>query len=291
MNGETHRQCSKCKQTKLIDEYYWANKSKGKRHSCCSVCSNIASKAQHRKTYPHEHEKVRARNKRWAEANKEWHKVYRRRRYLDNHELELQQRREYKRTHPEETAETNREWRKRNRERLNGQARERRRRDPAKARAKDKIYRERNPEKGLKYRRTYEQKHRDRINAMRRKRNRERVQNDPNYRIARSLRNRLRDALKGKGIRKAARTLDLLGCDAPTLRSRLESLWLPGMSWDNYGFYGWHIDHIKPVASFDLTDPEQQRICFHWSNLQPLWGKDNQRKSKCIDHPCYPPSP
>jgi len=50
------------------------------------------------------------------------------------------------------------------------------------------------------------------------------------------------------------------------------------MSWDNYGYRGWHIDHIRPCASFDLTDPEQQRECFHYTNLQPLWWQDNLRK-------------
>lgn len=52
------------------------------------------------------------------------------------------------------------------------------------------------------------------------------------------------------------------------------------MSWDNYGRGGrkWQIDHIKPCAYFDLTKPEDQRKCFHYSNLQPLWQKDNLEK-------------
>ena len=52
------------------------------------------------------------------------------------------------------------------------------------------------------------------------------------------------------------------------------------MSWDNYGTHGWHIDHIRPCASFDLSDEEQQKICFHYTNLQPLWAEDNLKKSK-----------
>ena len=50
------------------------------------------------------------------------------------------------------------------------------------------------------------------------------------------------------------------------------------MTWDNYG--KWHVDHIIPVSRFDLTDPEQQKICFHFTNLQPLWGGENIGKSK-----------
>lgn len=52
------------------------------------------------------------------------------------------------------------------------------------------------------------------------------------------------------------------------------------MSWDNYGMYGWHIDHIKPCSSFDLSNPAEQKICFHYTNLQPLWAKENLSKGK-----------
>jgi DNA/RNA endonuclease G (NUC1) len=54
------------------------------------------------------------------------------------------------------------------------------------------------------------------------------------------------------------------------------------MNWENYGKNGWHIDHIIPCASFDLTDPKQQKNCFHYTNLQPLWAADNIRKSDKI---------
>jgi hypothetical protein len=63
----------------------------------------------------------------------------------------------------------------------------------------------------------------------------------------------------------------------------MESLFLEGMSWDNYG--KWHIDHIRPCSSFDLSDTEQQKICFNYKNLQPLWAEDNLRKgAKVIDN-------
>lgn len=87
---------------------------------------------------------------------------------------------------------------------------------------------------------------------------------------------RLRKALKGKS--KSASTLVLLGCTAMELKVRLESLWQPGMSWENYGKKGWHIDHIRPCCSFDLTDPEQQKTCFHYTNLRPLWWHENLSK-------------
>lgn len=95
-------------------------------------------------------------------------------------------------------------------------------------------------------------------------------------RILGALRNRLCDAIRGKN--KSARTQELLGCSIEALKAHLEGQFLPGMSWDNWAHKGWHIDHIRPCASFDLTDPEQQRQCFHYTNLQPLWAADNIRK-------------
>ena len=68
----------------------------------------------------------------------------------------------------------------------------------------------------------------------------------------------------------------LLGCTVSEARAYLQSKFLPGMSWENREL--WHIDHIRPCASFDLTDLEQQKQCFHYTNLQPLWATDNHRK-------------
>lgn len=51
------------------------------------------------------------------------------------------------------------------------------------------------------------------------------------------------------------------------------------MTWENWSLNGWHIDHIRPVSSFDLSDHAQVKECFHYSNLQPLWAIDNLKKS------------
>jgi hypothetical protein len=60
------------------------------------------------------------------------------------------------------------------------------------------------------------------------------------------------------------------------LRAHLEAQFVPGMTWANHG--AWHVDHIRPCASFNLEDPAEQRVCFHFSNLQPLWAQDNLAK-------------
>ena len=100
----------------------------------------------------------------------------------------------------------------------------------------------------------------------------------PEFRITSSLRSRLRAVLSGAGTKKTERMESILGASVVDVRAHLEAQFLPGMTWENYGLHGWHIDHIRPCASFDLTDPEQQRQCFHWTNLQPLWAAENIRK-------------
>lgn len=99
--------------------------------------------------------------------------------------------------------------------------------------------------------------------------------------LARTLRRRFQKAFRYRTDLSAA-SQKLVGCPLPALRRHLESRWLPGMAWENYGFYGWHIDHIRPLAKFDLTDPTQVAEAFHFSNLQPLWAKDNLSKSDTI---------
>jgi hypothetical protein len=96
------------------------------------------------------------------------------------------------------------------------------------------------------------------------------------YRIASRLRNRILRALK-KGY-KSGHSIELLGCSIEFLKTYLENLFEEGMTWENWSRKGWHMDHIIPCASFDLTKEEEQKKCFHYTNLQPLWAKDNLEK-------------
>lgn len=100
-----------------------------------------------------------------------------------------------------------------------------------------------------------------------------------NLRIAHNLRTRIRKALKLEI--KSANTIELLGCPIQDLTKHLESKFTEGMTWENYG--KWHIDHIRPCASFNLEDPEEQKRCFHWTNLQPLWARDNIVKGSRVE--------
>jgi hypothetical protein len=106
---------------------------------------------------------------------------------------------------------------------------------------------------------------------------REKYKNDINFRLKVNLRNRLYGAIK---IHKNGSAVNDLGCTIDFLKDYLESKFEPGMSWDNHG--DWHIDHIIPLSSFDLTDRSQLKKACHYSNLQPLWAFDNISKSNNI---------
>ena len=100
----------------------------------------------------------------------------------------------------------------------------------------------------------------------------------PEKRLAHCLRVRINQTLKGKT--KVGSLEEVTGLNTLNLKAYLESKFKPGMSWENYTYHGWHIDHIRPCASFDLSDPEQQKQCFHYTNLQPLWRTENLSKNK-----------
>ena len=109
----------------------------------------------------------------------------------------------------------------------------------------------------------------------------ERYRKCTQHKIGTCIRTRIKDALtynRITSIKKTQRTEKLLGCTIEKCKIYLESLFKEGMSWDNYGYRGWHIDHIVPCSAFDLTNIEEQKKCFHYTNLQPLWAKDNLSK-------------
>ncbi|KKM66622.1 hypothetical protein LCGC14_1479420 [marine sediment metagenome] len=102
------------------------------------------------------------------------------------------------------------------------------------------------------------------------------LQTDVNFRLRCYLSRNVRRALKNQSCRKNTKTMQLLNCSILDLKQYLKNKFTKGMSWKNYG--KWHIDHIKPCSLFDLSDTLEQKKCFHYTNLQPLWAKDNFKK-------------
>jgi hypothetical protein len=102
-------------------------------------------------------------------------------------------------------------------------------------------------------------------------------------RLRKVIRGRLKKILNNTTTNYKTKVLVLINnaieYDFTDLKSRLECQFRPGMSWDNYGVFGWHIDHKKPLSSFNLEDPKQLKIACMLSNLQPLWANENLQKS------------
>lgn len=173
---------------------------------------------------------------------------------------------EWGRRNPEKAKDVKRAWDKRNRERLNAAAREKYKQTPI------EMHRER----ARKFRSI--DKNRLKSNAWTREYLRNKKKTDHKWRAFLTCRRRMWILFKSAGIKKNTRSVALLGIDREGFFAHIESLWLPGMTWENRGRWGWHIDHIKPCSLFDMTDPEQAKACWHYTNLQPLWWRDNLRK-------------
>lgn len=206
---------------------------------------------------------------------KAYMKIYHKKWYEENRnnpkykELILESRRKYKQNHREQNRiymkTYNKEYGIKNKDKLLEQKKE---------------YRVENRNKLSKQKKEYH--NRSEIKIYYNLRNRERRRIDLNYKILCALRIRICMTI-AKGY-KSAKTLELLGCSVDFFKKYLESKFEGGISWSNYGLYGWHLDHVVPCSSFDLTQPEEQRRCFHYTNLQPLWAKKNLSKgSKSLE--------
>lgn len=101
---------------------------------------------------------------------------------------------------------------------------------------------------------------------------------NPIFRLKTRIRNRHYTVLRSKGLKKITKTTNMLGCSVGFLRDYLASKFTEGMTWDNHGPNGWHIDHIKPLAIAASLE-ELEQLC-HYTNLQPLWATDNLKKGK-----------
>lgn len=138
-----------------------------------------------------------------------------------------------------------------------------------------KRYKQVNRQWYLDYGRKYYKDNAEQVKATSKKNAYSRIEKDPAFKLLVRCRTRIYKALKG--YEKPAHTAHLIGCSIDQLVAHLEGEFQFGMSWANYG--KWHVDHIRPCASYDFTDTQQVLECFHYTDLQPLWAEDNIRKS------------
>jgi len=231
--------CSKCGVEKDVSEFNKNKNNKDGLQFWCKLC-----RKEH---YKNNSDEIKFKNKKWSETNKE------------------------------KKRDTNKKWREANSERLRVQSKQWREANREEILTKKKEYRETNRDEINAKRRTSEA--RARRNALRRTpenraNERKRYKEDPLFRIVNKLRARVRQALKAQGAKKFTSTMDLIGCSPEFLTKYLEKQINPGTKREDY-----HVDHIEPCALFDLTKEEEQKMCFHWTNLQLLLGPANMSKS------------
>jgi len=228
-------------------------------------------------------EKKAALDKKYRAKYKAELKIKRAEYYQNNKERCFKQCSKWRKTNKERYAEKKKEWYKKNKKDHN---------------ERSKIYREKNRDSLLNYFRSYYQQNKEHllvygkkwrtenkqtIKLQRAKSHQEKYHTDINYKMANLLRGRIWRVLKKNSTIKNQKTKDLTGCDTDFLKLHLESLWEQGMSWENHSTRGWHIDHIIPCAYFNLKDLEEQKKCFHYTNLRPLWHQENLSKSSVYE--------
>ena len=215
-------------------------------------------------------EKEKESKKKWRLKNKEKIAKYNKQYNLNNRD----NRKEYRLNNKESKIKYNKEYFLNNKENLLKSQKQYRSNNKEILKEYFKKYRLNNKENIKKYNKKYNLKNKKRISKVHLNWEREQAKNNPSFKLKKNLRRRLYGLLKGTN--KSASTMELIGCSIDKLWNHLESKFESWMTKENYGL--WHVDHIIACAKFDLTCPEQQRTCFHYTNLQPLEAIENMRK-------------
>jgi len=213
--------------------------------------------------------------KSWYERNKERSKNNSKRWYVENKPKKSALSKIWYEKNKENHSAKMKIWRDNNKEKIKKLTKNWYKNNKERVANKTKVWYEKNKERKNLTTKIWYEKNRDKIAAnIRHKR-----KVNPTFRLTSNLRRRTLLALKGKN--KSASTMVLLGIsNIEFLWVYLEKLFKPGMTRENHG--KWHVDHIKPCSSFDLTKASEQRECFHYTNLQPLWARENLAKGSKI---------
>jgi hypothetical protein len=224
---------------------------------------------------------VKAYKQVYAVENKD--RIYAQRKaYRESHKDELKvQKAHYWTSHKERGTPKHRAYYVENKDAICAQCKEYREAHREEKALRDAKYAKDNWDRICKRKREWTIAHKKQVSENSREYTKKRRKTDIQFKLTCNLRTRLRSALCRNARCKS--TLRLVGCSVEELRIWIENKFQEGMTWDNWGVFGWHIDHIIPCASFDLSLPENQIKCFHYTNLQPLWAKDNMSKHDRLD--------
>jgi|APGre2960657373_1045057.scaffolds.fasta_scaffold72064_2 hypothetical protein len=213
--------------------------------------------------YEDNKEKLKVKQKAYREANKDKRKVQMKAYRETNKEKAKEYSKVYWEVNKDKKKAYDKNWNENNKERL---------------KVYKKIWGEVNKDKLKVQQKTWREDNKDKINNY----SNNRRKTDIQFKLTQNLRARLNSAIKCNY--KAGSAVKDLGCTVEQLKQHLESKFQSGMTWDNWALDGWHIDHIKPLASFDLTDRKQLLEACHYTNLQPLWAKDNLSKNDSVSN-------
>jgi len=223
----------------------------------------LRKKMREKDYYEDNKEKLKVQQKAYRETNKDKRKVQMKAYRETNKEKAKEYSKVYWEANKDKRKAYNKNWNENNKKRL---------------KVYKKIWGEVNKDKLKVQQKTWREDNKDKRNNYFNNRRKTDIQ----FKLTQNLRARLNSAIKGNY--KAGSAIKDLGCTVEQLKQHLESKFQSGMTWDNWALDGWHIDHIKPLASFDLTDRKQLLEACHYTNLQPLWAKDNLSKNDSVSN-------
>jgi flagellar biosynthesis GTPase FlhF len=242
--------CSKCKEEKEVCEF---SKSSNRKDGYQSQCKNCKKEW---KLNNREH--VLEYNKNYNQKNKEKLNGYKKKWKQSNSKQISNFQKNYKEKNKEKLSKYQKKWKESNSE---------------KVKESQKKWKENNSEKLKKYQKEWYLQNKNILN--------EKIKlkklTNPIFLISCSVRKRMSDYIRKNNILKKNKTFEIVGCTPQQLKEYIQSQFRDNMSWENYGYYGWHIDHIIPLSSAN-TEEELYKLC-HFTNLQPLWAEDNLKKS------------
>ena len=193
-----------------------------------------------------------------------------------NRDKKREQDRKYREANRDKVKAMHKEWRDRNRDRLNEQQRERYKENPEAFKERKERYINSHLEQVKESRTRYKTENRQKCTDYERNKR----HSDPVYRFRTSFRCLIRGYARKKGYTGTKQIWEMVGCDFDTFLAYIQSQFEEGMTLENYG-HGegcWNIDHIVPISTAE-TDEDIERLN-HYSNLRPMWSKDNYRKSR-----------
>lgn len=245
--------CTKCLEEKAYDCFSVKKGCTNNLNPVCKLCYSLESKL-------------------YREQNKEKIQEKAKNYYLNNKKTINEKAKIYREENKEKIQKKSKKYYKNNKLVIDEKNKKYLRYNKEKRKKYEKDYIKNNQEKLKEYRKKYFQQNKDKIKE--KLKNRRKI--DLNFKISSNLRARIRNAIQ-IGNKKNT-TKELLGCSIEELKIYLEKQFRDGMNWDNYGSF-WHIDHIKPCCTFDLSLESEQKQCFNFKNLQPLLKEENLRKN------------